>query len=63
MYTMCTYFYYALLNQIDDTEKDDGQPAHPGLVFKYSAYKNLASLAENDTDEEKAVDLYLEVKQ
>jgi hypothetical protein len=31
-------------------------------VFKYSAYKNLASLAENDTDEEKAVDLYLEVK-
>ena len=30
-------------------------------MFKYSAYKNLASLAENDGDEDKAVDLYLEV--
>ena len=30
-------------------------------MFKYSAYKNLASLAENDSDEDKAVDFYLEV--
>lgn len=30
-------------------------------MFKYSAYKNLASLAESNNDGDKAIDLYLEV--
>ena len=58
---MHTYFYYVMFKQVDDSEITDGQPNHPGLVFKYSAYKNLASLAEGDNDDDKAVDLYLEV--
>lgn len=49
------------LFKVDDSAKDDDQPSHPGLVLKYSAYKNLASLAEKDSDDDKAVDLYLEV--
>lgn len=41
-------------------DKSEDPESHPALVFKYSAYKNLASLAEEKSDLDKAIDLYLE---
>lgn len=35
---------------------------HPGLMLKYSTYKNLASLAVLRDDLDTAMDFYVEVK-
>ncbi|XP_031557657.1 calcineurin-binding protein cabin-1-like [Actinia tenebrosa] len=40
--------------------EEDEELKHPGQVLKYSAYKNLAVLAENKGEYEKATDAYLE---
>jgi calcineurin-binding protein cabin-1 len=34
---------------------------HPGLILKYSTYKNLAQLAAQREDLETAMEFYLEV--
>lgn len=36
---------------------------HPGLMLKYSTFKNLASMAASRDDLETAMEFYLEVKQ
>lgn len=36
---------------------------HPGLMLKYSTFKNLASVAATRDDLETAMEFYLEVKQ
>lgn len=36
---------------------------HPGLMLKYSTFKNLASMAAFRDDLETAMEFYLEVKQ
>ena len=40
---------------------DDAGLVEPGHVLKYSAYKNLASLAEKREQWEKSIDAYLQV--
>jgi calcineurin-binding protein cabin-1 len=35
---------------------------HPGLILKYSTYKNLAQLAAQREDLETAMEFYLEVR-
>lgn len=35
---------------------------HPGLMLKYSTFKNLASMAATRDDLETAMEFYLEVK-
>lgn len=35
---------------------------HPGLMLKYSTFKNLASVAATRDDLETAIEFYLEVK-
>lgn len=35
---------------------------HPGLMLKYSTFKNLASMAASRDDLETAMEFYLEVK-
>lgn len=36
---------------------------HPGLMLKYSTFKNLASMSASREDLETAMEFYLEVKQ
>lgn len=36
---------------------------HPGLMLKYSTFKNLASMAASRDDLETAMEFYLEVEQ
>ena len=36
---------------------------HPGLMLKYSTFKNLASMAASRDDLETAMEFYLEVKE
>lgn len=35
---------------------------HPGMMLKYSTFKNLATMAASREDLEKAMEFYLEVK-
>lgn len=35
---------------------------HPGLILKYSTFKNLATMAATQDDLETAMEFYLEVK-
>lgn len=35
---------------------------HPGLMLKYSTFKNLASMSASQDDLETAMEFYLEVK-
>ena len=50
------YFLY----QAQPPDEDTGL-VEPGHVLKYSAYKNLASLAEKREQWEKSIDAYLQV--
>ena len=50
------YFLYQALPPDEDTGL-----VEPGHVLKYSAYKNLASLAEKREQWEKSIDTYLQV--
>ena len=53
--------YYPSLQAAPLTSEDEGL-VHPGLVLKYSTYKNLAAIASQNDRPERALDYYLEVR-
>lgn len=55
---LCLYYYFQAVLSGDEKEG----LKHPGLMLKYSTYKNLAQLAAQRDDLETAMEFYLEVQ-
>lgn len=58
---MCLIKYILLVIQAVASDDHRVGVKHPGLMLKYSTFKNLASMAATRDDLETAMEFYLEV--